>query len=128
MCPNRLFPFEGHGMKVASYRLDHPIPLMPWLPEAVTRPFARARNYWPWQVVRLVRSSGLEPIHRSSIFPVFDVHKWLPKPVDHWYWRNVERIERTPILGWFGLSALVVAKKPGSEPSPTQAPPTGQGD
>ena len=112
MAPNRLFPFEGHGMRIASYRVDYPVPLMPWLPEFLTRPFARARNYWPWQVERLVRESGLEPVHRSSVLPVFDRHRWLPGAVDRWYWRNVIQLERMPILRWLGLSTLVVARKP----------------
>jgi SAM-dependent methyltransferase len=128
MAPNRLFPFEGHGMSVGPYRVDYPIPLMPWLPAALMTRFSRARNYWPWQLERLISESGLHTIHRSSVLPVFDIHRWLPGPVDRWYWSNISRLETLPVFNRMGLSTLVIARKPQPErKSPSSGWQSGQG-
>lgn len=61
-CPNRLFPFEGHGVK---FRTRHFGPsktfLFPYLPAALHKPMrleASARNYWPWELASLIAKNG----------------------------------------------------------------------
>ena len=44
MSPNRWFPFEGHGLQLGSRKFAHPAPLVPWLPERLTKPALRARS------------------------------------------------------------------------------------
>ena len=54
--PNLFFPFEGHGARWSETRAlwSRPVPLMPWLPRRLTDRVATARNYWPWELERLV--------------------------------------------------------------------------
>ena len=109
--PSRLFPFEGHGLRFGQRTVDYPIPFLPWLPAAITRRFMRARNYWPGQLKSLVEGSGLTVTAVASILPVFEVYPWLPAGVRRWYWSNLPRIERAPLLGSLGVSTMIVARK-----------------
>jgi SAM-dependent methyltransferase len=113
LVPNRYFPFEGHGLRIGSRRLNIPVPLVPWLPGRLTRHVLRARNYWPSEVRALVRDNGFEIQAQESVFPIFEVFPWLPGRVYRWYVRNLPRIERLPVIRRFGVSTLVVARKPG---------------
>jgi ubiquinone/menaquinone biosynthesis C-methylase UbiE len=112
LVPNRYFPFEGHGLRLGSRRLNVPVPLVPWLPGSLSRHVMRARNYWPSEIRELVRSNGFEIVAAESVFPIFEVFPWLPARVYRWYVRNLPRIERLPILRRFGVSTLVVGRKP----------------
>jgi SAM-dependent methyltransferase len=113
MSPNRWFPFEGHGMRFAGRDVNVPIPFLPWLPGSLTRHVLRARNYWPYELRDLVASAGLEVEGTWTVLPVFEVFPWLPGPVIRWYRRNLGRIERTLVIGRFGVSTLVIARRRG---------------
>lgn len=39
--PNRWFPFEGHGAVICGRQIDHPVPLLPWVPEQLARRWMR---------------------------------------------------------------------------------------
>ena len=113
MSPNRWFPFEGHGMKMPGNRvLQVPVPILPWLPERLTRPARRARNYWPGQLVALVGDAGFERVANESVFPVFERFRWLPAFAMPAYRRAVPWFERSPGLRKFGASTLVTASAP----------------
>jgi SAM-dependent methyltransferase len=118
MSPNRLFPFEGHGMRVGGRNVDIPIPLLPWLPGSVSRLVLRARNYWPRELEALVRSEGFAIVHTAPVLPVFEVYPWMPARVLRWYARNMLRIERAPIVGQLGVSTLVVGRRPDADDEP----------
>lgn len=109
--PNRWFPFEGHGVKIGGKHFP-PSPLIPWLPERLTRKWTYARNYWPRQLVRHVRDAGFVIQEVGFVWPVFDQYPWLPKPIISMYQRWVDRIDDIPGLRRFGLSTLIIAKKP----------------
>jgi SAM-dependent methyltransferase len=110
--PNRFFPFEGHPLQVGGTTLDFPTPLTPWLPRRLTERVRTARAYWPGELSRLVADSGLEIVSLSTAFPQFDHYRWLPAPVVRRYKRSLPRIERTPGVRWFGVSVLVLGRKP----------------
>ena len=110
--PNRWFPFEGHGARINNHRwLWHrPVPLMPWLPSRLTRPFAVARNYWPQQLRRLVTDAGLLPIEQCWALIQFDRYKWLPAYAITQYRRNINRIEHSALSRFFAVSILIIAE------------------
>lgn len=110
--PNRLFPFEGHGLRAGERAVDVPVPFIPWLPLRLTRRFMRARNYWPWELRALCTSVGLDVTKVATAFPQFEVYRWIPRPVAGLYWRGLPAIERLPLVRWLGVSVWIVARKP----------------
>jgi SAM-dependent methyltransferase len=113
MSPNRWFPIEGHDVLIGKVTLG-PAPLIPWLPEPLTRKWTKARNYWPHQLVGHVRDAGFTVQEVGFIWPVFEVYPWLPERVILSYRKWMPRLSNTPGLRRFGLSTLVVATKPHS--------------
>lgn len=113
MGPNRWFPFEGHSIVVGSKVTDWPAPLIPWLPERITRGVTTARNYWPRELKRLVRDAGFVIEETGFVYPTFERYLTLPPPVDAWYRRNYRRLDSSPVVRRFGISTLVIARKPG---------------
>jgi SAM-dependent methyltransferase len=111
MCPNRWFPFEGHGLQFGERKFLHPAPFVPWLPERITGSWLRARNYWPSQLRGLIADSGLEIVSSGSVFPVFEKYRWLPGPVIARYQAAIPRLSRSRALSLFGLSTMVLARK-----------------
>jgi SAM-dependent methyltransferase len=111
--PNRLFPAEGHGLRFSAARaIGVPVPLVPWLPTRLTARFMQARNYWPWQLRRLVESAGLEVCSMGSAFPQFALYLESPGRVLDSYRRRISSIERAPLIRWFGVSVFIEARKP----------------
>ncbi len=108
--PNRWFPFEGHAVHIGG-RAFGPAPLIPWLPERLTRKVTVARNYWPHQLIRQVRRAGFEIVDTGYIWPVLEQYPWLPRPLIKPYQRHLERLDDVPILRKFGVSTLVVGRK-----------------
>jgi SAM-dependent methyltransferase len=111
MAPNRWFPFEGHSIVVGSRRMNWPSPLIPWLPERVTRSVTTARNYWPRQLKRRVLDAGFVVEEVGFVFPTFERFVRLPPRVNDWYQRNFQRFDRWRVVRRFGVSTLVVARK-----------------
>jgi SAM-dependent methyltransferase len=111
MSPNRWFPFEGHGMRIGARTVDGVIPLLPWLPRALVGSVFRARNYWPRDVVSLVKSSGLHVSDLGFAWPVFEVNAWLPERWINWYRKRITNFDHLPGIRRFGISIVVVAEK-----------------
>lgn len=118
MSPNRYFPFEGHGMRLGGRSIDVPIPFLPWIPSKLAMRWMRARNYWPGELREIVRRSGFEIVSTESIFPVFEVYPWLPAAVIRRYRKAVPLLEKTPLLGRFGVSTFVLARRPTEDGRP----------
>lgn len=116
MSPNRLFPFEGHGMRLGRLHTGTAVPLLPWLPLFISDRVTVARNYWPGELRGLIADEGFEIVAAESVFPVLQTHPWLPGPLDRWYWGNLRRIERAPILSRFGVSTFVLARREAQAP------------
>ena len=111
--PNRGFPFEGHGTTIGRIELPFPTPLVPWLPERLTRKWLHARNYWPRQLAGHAREAGFVIQEVGFVWPQFDLFPWLPAQVIAVYRRWIDRLDDVPGLRRFGLSTMVIATKPG---------------
>lgn len=109
--PNRWFPFEGHGATIGGRELEFPTPLLPWLPEQLTRKWLRARNYWPGQLVAQARQAGFAVQDVGFIWPVFEKWRWMPRPVIAIYQRSLSRLDDMPGVRRFGVSTMVIATK-----------------
>ena len=110
--PNRLFPFETHGVELRgrSTKLPPATPLIPYLPLRVGKLFLDywARNYWPSELRRMVRRPGFIIEKKLYIWQTFEnisgtqpllIKKCLP------VFRGIASLcERTPGLRSFGVS------------------------
>jgi SAM-dependent methyltransferase len=109
--PNRWFPFEGHGTRIAGRHIP-PTPLIPWLPLRLTNRWTYARNYWPRQLAGHVRNAGFTVSEVGFIWPVLEFYSWLPAPLISLYQRWLTRLDDIPGIRKFGVSTLVIATKP----------------
>lgn len=112
MSPNRWFPFEGHGGHIGSLQLRWPVPFLPWLPGRIGQRFMHARNYWPHELRELVRKHGFAITAVDFVWPVFEIHPWLPAAVVRRYQKIIPFLERLPGIRRFGVSVFVAARKP----------------
>jgi SAM-dependent methyltransferase len=109
--PNRLYPFETHGIYLGKRYVFGNIPFVNWLPDVARRrlvPHARAYRHHDWR--RLVHGSALRIVDHRYVYPGFDnVAARSPglarivRAVCYWAERN--RLRR------FGLSHLVVLRR-----------------
>lgn len=118
LSPSRLYPFETHGVfwRGTQRRVSHLVPGIPWLPLALgTRLFDYwARNYWPWELRRLVERAGFRVIATGSLWQTFENisgHQpgWLAalRPLLRALCSVCERI---PGLRALGVSQTIVAR------------------
>jgi SAM-dependent methyltransferase len=110
--PNRWFPFEGHRVRIGRHLTDNPVPVIPWLPERLTRSWTDARNYWPHQLIGLVKASGFAILETGFIWPVFETYPWAPKSIVEPYQRHITKVDRLPAVRRLGVSTLVVGIRP----------------
>jgi SAM-dependent methyltransferase len=108
--PNRWFPFEGHGAIMGSRTIDRPVPLLPWLPAALTRRWMRARNYWPSELRHLVEDAGFNVATVAFAYPLFIEYPWLPPPIADRARTLAPRLEETPIVRRLGVSTMLDAR------------------
>ena len=109
--PNRLFPFETHGVYWGGRYIFGNIPLVNWLPEAARRrlvPHARAYRHGDW--ARLIEGTPLRIVDHTYVYPAFDnIEARLPQ-LGRLIRAACYRAEATP-LRRFGLSHLVVLRR-----------------
>jgi SAM-dependent methyltransferase len=124
--PNRLYPFETHGIYLGKRYVFGNIPLVNWLPGVLRNrlvPHARAYRHGDWR--RLIDGAALSIVDHGYVFPGFDnvVARWpraggLLRKVCYW-------AEGNP-LRRFGLSHLVVLRRTGgraeAEPAASGTP------
>jgi SAM-dependent methyltransferase len=76
LSPNRLHPFETHGVfaLASGRRISHAVPGVPWIPLPLGRRVLRywARNYWPWELRRLVREAGFRTLRTGYLWQTFE--------------------------------------------------------
>jgi ubiquinone/menaquinone biosynthesis C-methylase UbiE len=76
-CPNRLFPFETHGLMVRGV-MRMWVPALHYLPRSVCRVFKielLARNYWPREVSKLLQQHGLQVQEQAFVQQTFEKHQ-----------------------------------------------------
>lgn len=109
--PNRLYPFETHGIYLRGRYIFGNIPLVNWLPRVLRDrlvPHARTYRHGDWR--RLVEGTDLRIVDHTYVYPGFDnIHHRSPllaKVVRGiCYWAEGNPLRR------FGISHLVVLRR-----------------
>jgi SAM-dependent methyltransferase len=110
-CPNRLYPFETHGIYLRRRYVFGNIPLVNWLPNPLRRRLApHARAYTKAGLHRLRRDLPLQPRVDRVIYPGFDHVMTRRHRAGRLLRALLYPLESTP-LRIFGLSHFVVLEK-----------------
>ncbi len=110
-CPNRLYPFETHGIFLGKRYVFGNMPLVNYLPDPVrNRLVPHARAYTKRGLRRAYRRAGLRARVHSYVFPGFDHVMARRKVVGRALRLLLYPFENTP-LRIFGLSHFVVLEK-----------------
>jgi SAM-dependent methyltransferase len=110
--PNRLYPFETHGIYIGEKFIHRNIPLINWLPDPLRNwlvPHARA--YTRRGIRKTYRQLDANVLEETYVYPGFDNIIARRKRLGGILRSVLHRAERTP-LKMFGLSHLVVLEKP----------------
>jgi ubiquinone/menaquinone biosynthesis C-methylase UbiE len=118
--PNRLYPFETHGVSWKSS--GHDVPpyctlFVPYIPVRMGKRFLdyHARNYFPHELKRMVRFAGFEITHCTYMWQTFEnISGRQPafirvlRPL----WRQISfAFQKMPLLRAFGVSQVIFATK-----------------
>lgn len=110
-CPNRLYPFETHGVFLGKRYVFGNMPFVNYLPDAVRdRLVPHARAYTRRGLRRVYRRAGLRPQVHSYVYPGFDHVMARRKFAGRALRALLYPLENTP-LRIFGLSHFVVLVK-----------------
>lgn len=117
--PNRLYPFETHGvyLKRSGRRVPHYVPGIPYFPLRIGRIWFRywARNYWPWELRRLVVRAGFELLSSSFVWQTFENisghQPWIVGRTSSVLRCSANFLERTPGVRSLGASQMLVARR-----------------
>lgn len=110
--PNRLFPFETHGIYVSERFFFGNIPFVNWLPNPLrNRLVPHARAYTKGGIRRTWRGQHLHVLVETYVYPGFDNIIARRKRLGGLLRRVLYRAESTP-LRVFGLSHFIVLQKP----------------
>ncbi len=105
--PNRYFPLESHGPLIRGRRYKPSrVPFLPWV-RPLHRRWSDARSFTVRSLGRRIRGHGFEPGGHAYLMPPFD-----RSPVGRRIRPLTDALERTP-LHFFGLTLLIVSRKPG---------------
>ena len=115
-CPNRLYPFETHGVFLGKRYVFGNVPFVNWLPDAVrNRLVPHARTYTKGRLRKVYRRAGLRPLVHTYVFPGFDHVLASRKLVGKALKAALYPFESTR-LRIFGLSHFVVLTDGRSQP------------
>jgi SAM-dependent methyltransferase len=107
-CPNRLYPFETHGVFIGKRYVFGNVPLVNYLPDAVrNRLVPHARAYTRRGLRRVYRAAGLRAEVHTFVFPGFDHIAARRKAVGRALRWILYPFEKTALRN-FGLSHFVV--------------------
>ncbi|HEV8574353.1 MAG TPA: methyltransferase domain-containing protein [Dehalococcoidia bacterium] len=110
-CPNRLYPFETHGIFLGQRYVFGNMPLVNYLPDLVrNRLVPHARAYTRGGLSRIYRRAGLRLIVHTYVFPGFDHVMASRRVVGRALRWALYPLENSP-LRTFGLSHFVVLEK-----------------
>ncbi len=109
--PNRLYPFETHGVFLGKKYVFGNMPLVNYLPSvARNRLVPHARAYTAGGLRRIYHRAGLRPVLHTQVFPGFDHIIANRRMVGRALRAVLYPLENTP-LRIFGLSHFVVLIK-----------------
>ena len=110
--PNRLYPFETHGIYVGKRFIFGNIPFVNWLPNPLrNRLVPHARAYTKGGMRKLWRNLPVRVDVESYVYPGFDNIIARRRRLGGMLRSTLYRAEQTP-LRMFGLSHFVVLAKP----------------
>ena len=110
--PNRLYPFETHGIYLGQRFVFGNIPFINWLPTPVrNRLVPHARAYTKRGIRRTYARIPARRVVESYVYPGFDNVVARRRRLGRVLRTVTYRAERTP-LRTFGLSHFVVLEKP----------------
>jgi SAM-dependent methyltransferase len=110
--PNRLYPFETHGIYVGEKFIFGNIPLINWLPDPLrNRLVPHARAYTKRGIRRTYAGLDVRVRAETYVYPGFDNVIARRKRLGRVLRSALYRAEHTP-LRMFGLSHFVVLQKP----------------
>jgi len=113
--PNRLFPFETHGV---FWRGDYHFgnfPFVNYLPDSLRDQLVpHARAYTRGDIERLLRGLDARALVHTAVYPGFDGIRSRNDRLGGLLQTVFHQAEETP-LRWLGLSHFVILEKPGSE-------------
>ena len=115
--PNRLYPFETHGIYLGKRFVFGNIPFINWLPNPLrNRLVPHARAYTRGGIRRTYRGLGADVVIETYVYPGFDNIIARRKRLGALLRAALYRAEQTP-LRMFGLSHFIVLAKPASAPA-----------
>lgn len=110
-CPNRLYPFETHGIFLGKKYIFGNVPLVNYLPDALrNRLVPHARAYTGRSLGQVYRAAGLQARVHTYVFPGFDHVAARRRAIGRALRWALYPFEKTP-LRIFGLSHFVVLVK-----------------
>lgn len=118
--PNRLFPFETHGITLRRSGRSLPpyFPGIPYVPLWLGRRWFRfhARNYLPSELRHLLVRAGFQIVHRTWLWQTFENISGRQPAFIRWalpLFRGVAHAcERLPLIRCCGVSQVWIARKP----------------
>jgi SAM-dependent methyltransferase len=111
--PNRLYPFETHGVFIGRRYLFGNIPLINYLPSVLRRRLApHVRAYTKRNLRSLASASGASWVRHTIVYPGFDNISARSRVLGGALRAILYRLENTPFRA-FGLSHLLILEKEG---------------
>ncbi|HXK34464.1 MAG TPA: class I SAM-dependent methyltransferase [Dehalococcoidia bacterium] len=112
--PNRLYPFETHGIYLGDRFIFGNIPFINWLPDPLrNRLVPHARAYTKSGIRRTYSALRSRPLVETYVYPGFDNIIARRKRLGGLLRSVLYRAERTPLRA-FGLSHFIVLVKDGN--------------
>lgn len=109
--PNRLYPFETHGVYLGKRYVFGNIPLVNWLPNPLRdRVVPHARAYLQGDIRRLIRRLPAKTVVHGYVYPGFDNIAGRSQRGARLLRKVLYFLESTP-LSRFGLSHFVVLRR-----------------
>lgn len=114
--PNKLFPFETHGIKLGNKNISSlglGFPLLSYLPNFMRQIFATVQIYTPWDFERILIASNFRAEKHDFFMPNFDVlNKNISKlsSIIKLLAKLSDVLEKTP-LKVFGMTIVYIATR-----------------
>ncbi len=118
--PNRLYPFETHGVynKKSNKMLPFYLPFIPYIPLTIGKCYFRywARNYFPWELRKLVMQQSFVITHNGYVWQTVEnitgkMHPFIIK-ISPFLRVLFSVFEKAPLIKCFGISQVIIATKP----------------
>ncbi|MSQ29986.1 MAG: SAM-dependent methyltransferase [Dehalococcoidia bacterium] len=114
--PNRLYPFETHGVYLRRRYIFGNIPLVNWLPNILRRRLVPHARAYTWRgIERVAAASGLTIVAHGYVYPGFDNVEARQPLLARALRAACYRAEHS-VLARFGLSHLLVLRREGARP------------